>query len=136
MYKSGDFLKTIYKTECLIRRKREQLERMEHLAVYSGIRYGDEPRGTGGAHDTKAEIVAGIIDLKDEIGRQLDALIDIKLRAMKMIDSLDSGDMIDVLYMRYFEFRKWEDIAKEKNRSMDWVFRTHRHALRKLEGMM
>lgn len=134
MYKSGEFLKSIRRADSLIKRKTEQLERLEHLAEYSGVKYGDEPRGTGGAIDRKAEIVCSIIELKDEIGKQIDSLIDLKLRAMKAIDSLEDGDMADVLYMRYFEFRKWEDIAKEKHHCIDWVFKIHRRALKKLES--
>lgn len=135
MYKSGEFLKSIRKTDLLIKRKNEQLERLEHLAVYS--RAEPDPngggRGTKTVMDSKAEIVCRIVDLKDEINRQIDALIDIKLRAMKMIDELSNGDIVDVLYQRYFEYKRWEDIAEDKHRSLDWVFRLHREGLRKLE---
>lgn len=133
MHKSKEMLKGIYRAECLIERKREQVRRLENLAEHSGIRYGDEPRGTGGAIDSKAEIVCRIVELKEEIEGQLDFLIDAKLEAMRLIDSLDNGDEADVLYMRYLEYRKWEDIAKEKGYSPDWVFKTHRKALEKIE---
>ena len=135
MYKSGEFLKQIRKAELLIKRKTEQIERLEHIAVYSRA----EPDSNGGSHgtrvimDTKAEIICRVADLKDELNRQIDELIDMKLKAMKMIDSLSNADSADVLYQRYFEFRKWEEIAEDKRRSLDWVFRLHREGLRKLE---
>lgn len=135
MYKSGEFLKSIRKTDFLIKRKNEQLERLEHLAVYSN----PQPDPNGGGHgtkvvmDSKAEIVCSIVDLKTEINKQIDKLIDIKLKAMKMIDSLENGDIVDILYMRYFEYRKWDDIAEAKSRSLDWIFRLHREGLKKLE---
>lgn len=135
MYKSGEFLKSIRKTDLLIKRKNEQLERLEHLAVYS--RGEPDPngggRGTKVVMDSKAEIVCRIVDLRDEINKSIDSLIDTKLRAMKMIDELSNGDIIDILYQRYFEYRRWEDIAEDKHRSLDWVFRLHREGLRKLE---
>lgn len=138
MHKSGEFLKGIRRAELLIKRKREQLERLEHLAVYSGVR-NDEiggGRGTKTIMDTKAEIVCRIIEVKEEIERDVDKLIDLKVKAMRMIDNLDNGDMVDILYRRYFEFRKWEDIAHGKHRSMDWVFRLHREALKKIDKML
>ena len=134
MHRSGRILRGIREAEGELKRKRERLERMEHLAEYSGIRYGDEGSGgTAGAVDRTAEIVAEIADLKDEIERDRDRLIDMRLDGMKLIEKLENGEAVSVLYMRYFQMMKWEDIAREKYRSMDWVFRIHRESLRRLD---
>lgn len=132
MHNIKEFLKGIRRAEILIERKREQLERLEHLAIYQGVRYGDEPRGSSSITDKRAEIVCSAIMLKEEIESDIDELIDMKTKAMKMIDSLGNAEAVDVLYLRYFEHMKWEDIARRKGYSLDWVYRTHRDALRRL----
>lgn len=135
MYKSGEYLKTIRRTDLLIKRKKEQLERLESLAVYSSPQ--NDP--IGGGHgtkvvmDSKAEIVVRIIETKEEIEQLKDSLIDIKLKAMKMMESITNDEAVRVLYMRYFDYMKWEQIAEERHCSLDSVFRLHRCGLRVLE---
>lgn len=131
MHKSKEFLRSIRRAECLIERKREQIERMRDLAVHSGVSY-EEGRGSRRIQDSKAEIVARIADTEKEMERQIDELIDMKLEAMRMIDSLSDGDTADVLYMRYFEHRKWSDIAEAKHHSLDWVYKKHREGLKNI----
>lgn len=132
MYKSKEILRSIYETECLIRKREERLERLREIAEHSGIGYGEEGgRGTRTVQDTKAEMVAMIVDTEEEIGKLKGELLGIRLECMRMIDSLEHAD---VFYMRYFEYMKWEDIAKAKYRSIDWVFRVHRQGLSQLEN--
>ena len=52
---------------------------------------------------------------------------------MEMIDLLDNGDEIAVLYQRYFNYRKWEEIAVDMNYTYRGILKIHGRALQNLE---
>lgn len=120
-------LKNIRKVEMLIEHKREQIERTRSIAerMTAGLEITGI-RGTGEKEDMKIRLV----ELEEELGREIDRLIDLKLEVMKKIDKLEDANMIDVLYMRYFQHMKWAEIAEAKNKSLDWTYKTHRQALK------
>ena len=121
-------LKEIKRIELLIDRKREQLERTRSLAESMTTRLKVTGiKGTAEREDARLRI----IELEEEISRQIDKLIDTKLEVMKIIDDIDNADVADILYMRYFEHMKWEEIANRKHYSLDWVFKLHREGLKK-----
>lgn len=133
MNRNGEFLKRMRKLELLIERKREFLARLEHEAIYKSPSTGGEGgRGTKVVMDGMAEKACRIVDLKDELNRSIDELIDMKVEAMRAIDALDNADEIHVLYMRYFDHLPWDEISHKMDRSADWVFKLHRRALKKL----
>lgn len=136
MYENKEMLKGIRRGEILIERKKGQLRRLEEMAIHSPSMSDPNGggRGTPVVMDRKAELVASAADMREEIEREIDALIDLKLKAMRMIDALENADEADVLYRRYFEFRKWGEIAADKGLSLDWIFRLHRRALKNLQN--
>ena len=54
---------------------------------------------------------------------------------MDEIDALENIDMIDLMYKRYFQCKKWEQIAEELHMSYRNVIRLHAKALKRLEEM-
>lgn len=119
--------RNIKKVELLIEHKREQIERTRSLAerMTTGLEVTGI-RGTGEREDIRLRLV----ELEEELGREVDRLIDLKLEAMKKIDELEDANMIDVLYMRYFQHMKWSEIAESKGKSLDWTYKIHRQALK------
>ena len=111
-------LKDIRRVERLIEHKREQIVRMRSIAerVTGGLDVTGI-RGTAEREDVRLRLV----ELEDEMQREIDRLIDLRLEAMRRIDGLDDGDLVDIMYMRYFQHMKWTDIAKAKGRSLDWT---------------
>ena len=121
-------LRDIRRVERLIEHKREQIIRMRSIAerVTGGLDVTGI-RGTAEREDVRLRLV----ELEDEMQREVDRLIDLRLEAMRRIDALDDGDLIDIMYMRYFQHMKWTDIAKAKGRSLDWTYKAHRRAIKK-----
>lgn len=126
-----DFLTGLEKQRILIERKKAEIERLEKSAVRMTAFYGERVRGWGACADAEAERICAIADMKKELERQIDGMIDARLKAMRIIDGLDAHEA-DVIYMRYFEGRKWTDVAKRKNVSEDTAYRLHRRALAKI----
>lgn len=63
-------------------------------------------------------------------------LVELKQEAIKLIDSIDDADCIDVLYKRYVLMKRWEVIAKEMNFSYPHIHRIHERALNLLNEKM
>lgn len=76
------------------------------------------------------EVVTRIVDLQADIARDIDALLDVKCRAMDMIRRLPRPEYQTVLELRYLCFKKWEEIAEEMGVTHRHVFYLHRQALR------
>lgn len=62
-----------------------------------------------------------IADLKSKIARELVELLDYKKTARKLIRESCSTDCVTLLHKRYFQYKKWEEIAVEMNYSYQWV---------------
>lgn len=63
-------------------------------------------------------------------------LVELKQEAIKLIDSIDDADCIDVLYKRYVLMKRWEVIAKEMYFSYPHIHRIHERALNLLNEKM
>lgn len=132
---AGDFLRSIRKIDSLIKRKTEQIERLRSIAIYS--RPQPDPNGGGRSNvkgDIKGDLICKIADMEESIKEDMNELLENRLKAMQMIDSLDNASMIDILYLRYLEFKQWDEIAYEVDKSLQWIFELNRKALRILNN--
>ena len=135
-YDAAEKLKNIRKIDSLIKRKSEQIERLRSISVRMTQNYSDNSFSKNNFNfDKCADIVSRIIDIENEIGHDTERLITLKIDAMKMIDRLDNADMIDVLYLRYLEFKRWEEISVEIGKSLQWVFELNKRAIKKLNDL-
>ena len=55
---------------------------------------------------------------------------------MNLIDKIEDADCVDVLYKRYFQFKKWEQIAVEKNYSYQGICKIHGKALQMMNEIL
>lgn len=96
-----------------------------------GISY--EPKiGVSGAINTKSpqeKYLATCIEYEEELAKDIDNLVMLKREAMHLIDQINDANCIDVLYKRYFEYKKWEEIAVEMDYDYRTVLRIHGKAL-------
>ena len=76
--------------------------------------------------------VAKIIELEKVINADIDELVDMKLKAREMIETLNVVIEKVVLYKHYFEGKSFEDIASEVYYSARWVKKIHDDAIDKL----
>lgn len=134
-----EYLQQIRKLDLQIHNK--QLEKEEiwnRMQGCAAISY--EPKiGAPGTPNTKSpqEKYFPILEsYEKEIAEDIDRLIDVKREVMAVIDSLDDPDEINLLYMRYLQYLKWEEIALKMNFSYMHVHRIHGKALQSVEEKM
>jgi Ribonuclease G/E len=131
--KSKDYLEQIRILDRLINNKLQELEQLEALATkVTSVNSGDRVQASG-SQDKMADTVIKILELKQEINADIDRLVDLKCEIIPMIDAVQDADLIDVLYKRYIQGKKWEEIALEMHYTFRWVLKLHGRALQKID---
>lgn len=129
------YLQQIRKCDRMIENKLSEIDSLRGLAEsVTGTWKEDVVQGCG-ASDKLGDTVAKIVDLQNEINADIDKLVDLKEEVMKVIDQIDDP-FCDLLYKRYFQFKKWEVIAVEMGYTFRHVTRMHGEALKKVNDVL
>ena len=119
--KAKAYLMKIKSMDTMINTDIEELAALEALATKTTSVIGDERVQSSGSQQKMADAVTKIVELKDRINDEIDRFVDFKEEAKNLIFSVCDGDCIDLLYKRYFQDKKWEEIALEMNFTYQWV---------------
>ena len=125
------FLSQIRHLDLLIDTQINQMNQIRNRMEYVSPAFGERVQGTRDP-DKFTSGVAKIIELEKVIDADIDVLVDMKLQAREMIESLDNVIDKVVLYKHYFEGKTFEDIASEVYYSSRWVKKVHDDAIDKL----
>lgn len=113
--------------------KIEQVASLRTLATKATSTLSDvAPSGTRNVHRME-DIIVKLVDLENEINRDIDNLVDLKREIMTAIRSIRDLEYRTVLELRYLCFKPWEQIAVEMECGIDNVYKLHQKALKKLE---
>lgn len=69
--------------------------------------------GNSSVQDKMAEMVAKIVDLQEEINRNVDIFVDMKREASVLLKKIRNADFYKVLHMRYIQYKSFVQIAAE-----------------------
>ena len=125
-----EFLNQAYKLDQRINSKLEQMAVLNDLALKVTVTLTGMPHDPNKGGSRTADAIVKIIDLQEEINRDVDALVDIKRRIIHIIKAVDNIDCQLLLERRYLCYCTWEQIAVEMDYSIDNVFKLHRRSLR------
>lgn len=94
----------------------------------------------GGNQDKIGDAVAKIVDLKDEINREIDRFVDMKRETAAMLDKLENHLYYIILHRRYVQYETLEQIAADMHYTYRWICILHGRALQEfgdiLEGII
>lgn len=82
------------------------------------------------------DLIMLIDDAEREANRTIDEYIDLKQEAIGYVSQLEDKDQIDILRLRYFEEKTFEEIAVTIRLSWRHTVRVHGHALQNLQKIM
>lgn len=119
-----------------IRTKVEQIESLNDLATSCTAVISDMPRNPNRGGSRMEEAVLKIIDLQEEIKRDMMALVELKREIMEVIKSVSSLEYQTILEKRYLCFISWERIAVELGYSIQHTYRLHDAALKEIEEIL
>lgn len=119
-----------------INSKIEQVRTLNELATKVTTVYSDMPHSPNRNTSGMEETIAKIIDLENEINRNIDALVDLKQEIIRVVNSIESAEYRTILEMRYLQFKKWEQIALLMTTDLRWVYRMHGRALNEVQQII
>ena len=127
-----EYLKQALYLDKRINSKLEQVENLNTLATKATSTLSDMPKSPNRNISRLEDTIVKIIDLQEEINKDIDKLVDLKREIANSIYKLDDKEEQTVLEKRYLCFDSWEQIAVDMNYSIQYCFNIHRKALGKI----
>ena len=112
----------------------DELRELTALATKTTATLGDEKVQSSGGASRVEEWAIKIMEKKEMISLNVKMLVDKRGEILEMIDENCSGDCIKLLYKRYLQGKRWEEIALEMGYTYQYVSgKLHRKALSQLQ---
>lgn len=125
---SKKYLRQIRLFDICIRQKEAELAAMRsEIENMSAAVTGERVQTS--AKDKMSEKVSHIVDLEAQIIQDKEKFLHMKDRIINEIQSLNNAVYVDILYKRYVEYMRLEEIAVKLNYSYDWARHLHGLAL-------
>lgn len=126
-----EYLRQIAALDAKIKRRKQQLEELKHLAAVSRSPSDITPDKvqTSLEGDRMAAIIAEWVDIEREIDDDIDKLVRAKHRIITEIHQLKDPRYIQILEYRYIDLMTFEDIAAMMSVALRHVYRLHGGAL-------
>ena len=127
-----EYLSQIRKLKLLIEQRQKELDLLaeKNLSALSGIDYSRisvKGARSGGAPFEQTAIKAA--DLGEEVATLIRKYTDLQHKIIGEIQALDRPEYMQVLYARYVENKRLEEIAHEMNYDYNYIRRLHGRAL-------
>ena len=120
--------------DVLIDSKLEEMERLNDLV--RRITPSMSGAAGGGNGDKLGDTVAKIVDLQDEINRNIDDFVSLKSEAAAMMEQIKQPEYYHVLHKRYVLFQTFERISNDMGYSYRTVLNLHGRALQAFEKVL
>ena len=124
-----EYLSQAYRLDKRIDSKIEQLKSLNLLATKCTSTLSDMPKSQSISNSRLEDTVVKIVDLQEEINRDIDSLVDLKRDIVRTIKSVQNPEYQIILELRYLCFKTWEEIAVQMNCSIENVFKIRKSAL-------
>lgn len=137
-----EYLGQAYRLDQRIDAKIAQVASLNELATKCTATLTGMPRNpnhgssTMDGSSTMADAVCKIIDLQEEINRDIDRLVDLKRDIVEIIKAVNNSEYQILLEKRYLCFHTWEQIAVDMHYSGKWILKLHDRALDVVDEIM
>lgn len=128
-----EYLKQAFYLDKRINSKLEQVESLNALATKATSTLSDMPKSSNRGTSKLEDTIIKIVELQEEINKDIDNLVDLKKEIANSIYSLKDKEEQTVLEKRYLRFNSWEQIAVDMNYSIQYCFKIHRNALKAID---
>ena len=115
-----------------INSKLEQVMTLRETATKATATLSDMPRSDSPNLQSMENTIVKIVDLENEINRDIDRLVDLKAEVRQLIAALENPEQQLILELRYLCFKQWSAIMDEMGISETSVYRIHGEALKNI----
>lgn len=131
-----DFLNQAFLIDQRIRSKSEQIQSLNEIATSCSATLTGMPRNPNRGGSRMADAVCKMIDLENEIARDMDRLIEVKREIVTVINAVDDVVLRTLLEKRYLCGATWEEISVDLCFNRRWTFRLHDKALEAVQKIL
>ena len=131
-----DFLNQAFLIDQRIRSKSEQIRTLNEIATSCSATLTGMPRNPNRGGSRMADAVCKMIDLENEIARDMDRLIEVKREIVTVINAVDDVVLRTLLEKRYLCGATWEEISVDLCFNRRWTFRLHDKALGAIQKIL
>ena len=115
-----------------INSKLDQVMTLRETATKATATLSDMPRSDSPNLQSMENTIVKIVDLENEINRDIDRLVDLKAEVRQLIAALENPEQQLILELRYLCFKQWSAIMEEMGISETSVYRIHGEALKNI----
>ena len=112
-----------------IKSKLQQIDSLNELATTCTSVLTGMPRNPSDSVSRMADAVCKIVDLQNDINRDIDTLVDLKKEIMGVIKAVANPEHQTLLEKRYLCFLSWEKIAVDMGYDLRYTHKLHIRAL-------
>lgn len=136
--RAKEYLQQLRRLDTVIDQKIKELDDLKVKSTcIGGFDYSKERVQTSPSGDAPyVRTVSRMIDLNEEINRDVDDFVYRKHKIINEIQSLENPDEIAMLYKRYVEYKTFEKIAVEMNFTIRNIYFIHGRALKNFETII
>ncbi len=131
--KIKEYLGQAYRIDHRINSKLEQISSLHDLATKATSTISDMPGSATRNIHRMEDIIVKIMNLEEEVNKDIDALVDLKMDITHLIKLVDNHEYQIILEQRYLCFKTWEQISVDMGYSIQHTFRLHDKALKEVE---
>ena len=124
-----EYLGQAYRLDQRINSKLQQVEHLRSLTQKVTVSYGGETVSQSRDVTSLQNTIIRLMEAEDEINRQIDELVDLKLDIGKTIGQVKNESYRMILEKRYLCFLPWDQIAADMNYSRRWTLTKHERAV-------
>ena len=133
---STKYLREIKKLDSIINSQLDEVDSLYAMITrITPVLKDDVVTGSGNT-DKIGNAISKIVDLREEINRDIDKLVDKKREASVLLKKLDNPLHYEVLHKRYVLFETFEQIALEIGKTYRWVCVLHGRALQAFDKIL
>ena len=130
-----EYLKQAFYLDKRINSKLEQVENLNALATKATSTLSDMPKNPNRGSSKLEDTIVKIVDLQEEINRDIDKLVDLKAEMVGTIKQIQNKELQVILEKRYLCFETWEKIAVDMNYDIRHIHRLHNRGLKEISSL-
>ena len=130
-----EYLEQLQKMDIAINQNIAWLYELKNIRKeLKGVNYTSQKVKTSKSHRADFEkTILIIMDMEQNINDSIDKFVDQKNEIIKQIQSLDNHKYVQVLYKKYVEYKRLEEIAIEMHYSYQYIKEIHKKALQEFK---
>lgn len=136
MSEAKEYLEKIKWYDVLIDSKLEELATLNSIVKRITPVMNTTGGGASGNQDKLGDTIAKIIDLQEEINRDVDMFVDRKREASVLLKKVTQAEYFQVLHKRYVLYESFEQMATEMKYTYRGVCYVHGRALQAFEKVL